>query len=149
MWHTNRRPGASEAATMTNQGNQLPSPDELIETWRKVAADAEQRWNDYFNQLMGTEAFGQIMARSIDSYIAMQSTLARGMEQYLRALNIPSRTDVVQLAERVAMLEHKIDAIAAALGATDAAEPAGNSPARRSTGNRRKRNGRESRAAEG
>lgn len=134
---------------MTNQRSQLPGPDELIETWRKAAADAEQRWNDYFNQLMGTEAFGQMMARSIDTYIAMQSTLARGMEQYLRALNIPSRTDVVQLAERVAMLEHKIDAIAAAVGAIDDAEAADTSASRRPTGNRRKRNGKTPRSAEG
>jgi hypothetical protein len=113
---------------MASESSNLPGPNEFLETWRKAASDAEQRWNDYFNELMGTEAFGQMLARSMDSYITMQSTLARGMDQYLRALNIPSRTDVVQLAERVAMLEHKIDAIAAALGAVETedeeAEPA-------------------------
>jgi hypothetical protein len=56
---------------MTNQGSNPPGPNELMETWRQVAADAEQRWNDYFNQLMGTEAFGQMLARSMDSYLTM------------------------------------------------------------------------------
>lgn len=131
---------------MTNQGSQLPGPDEMIETWRKAAADAEQRWNDYFNQLMGTEGFGQLMARSMESYITMQSTVARGMEQYLRALNVPTRTDVAQVAERIAILEQKIDAIAAALGATEAVDvngsarvtaPKNNAKKRSSTGPRR------------
>jgi len=106
---------------MTNEGRPVPGPEEMIETWRKAAAGAEQQWNDYFNQLMGTESFGQMMARSMESYITMQSTVARGMEQYLRSLNFPSRTDIVNLAERVAMLEQKIDAIAMVLSA---AEPA-------------------------
>ena len=47
----------------------------------------------------------------------------RGMEQYLRSLNFPSRTDIVNLAERVAMLEQKIDAIAMSLGATEGTLP--------------------------
>jgi len=91
----------------------------MIETWRKAAAGAEQQWNEYFNQVMGTESFGQMMARSMESYISMQSTIARGMEQYLRSLNFPSRTDIVNLAERVAMLEQKIDAIAMTLSSVE------------------------------
>ncbi|MGD9892973.1 MAG: hypothetical protein AB7R89_15220 [Dehalococcoidia bacterium] len=102
---------------MTNEERSVPGPEEMIEAWRKAAAGAEQQWNDYFNQLMGTESFGQMMARSMESYITMQSTVARGMEQYLRSLNFPSRTDIVNLAERVAMLEQKIDAIAMSLAA--------------------------------
>ena len=104
---------------MTNEGRSVPGPEEMIETWRKAAAGAEQQWNEYFNQVMGTESFGQMMARSMESYISMQSTIARGMEQYLRSLNFPSRTDIVNLAERVAMLEQKIDAIAMTLGAVE------------------------------
>lgn len=104
---------------MTNEGKSVPGPEEMIETWRKAAAGAEQQWNEYFNQVMGTESFGQMMARSMESYISMQSTIARGMEQYLRSLNFPSRTDIVNLAERVAMLEQKIDAIALTIGALD------------------------------
>jgi hypothetical protein len=95
----------------------------MIETWRKAAAGAEQQWNEYFNQVMGTESFGQMMARSMESYISMQSTIARGMEQYLRSLNFPSRTDIVNLAERVAMIEQKIDAIAMALSAVEGPLP--------------------------
>jgi hypothetical protein len=100
---------------MASEGTRIPGPNDMVETWRKAAADAEQRWNDFFNELMGTEAFGQIMARSMDGFLSFQSTMASGMEQYLRAFNLPSRSDLTMLAERVAMLEQKIDALASLL----------------------------------
>jgi len=102
----------TEGRAMTSETPGIPGPNELLEAWRKSAADVEQRWNDYFNQLMGTEAFGQMMARSMDSFLTLQSTMSRGMEQYLRALNLPSRSDLVTLAERIAIIEQKVDAIA-------------------------------------
>ena len=114
---------------MTNESGTPPTPatsfNDFLDAWRKAAADTEQRWNDFFNELMGTDAFAQVMARSMDGYLTMQATFAKGMEQYLRALNLPTRTDVNQLAERVALLEQKIDLIAASLGAAApaAAEP--------------------------
>lgn len=110
---------------MTSQGGTPPVPsfNDLLDTWRQAATETEQRWNDFLNEMMGTEAFGQVMARSMDSYLSMQGAFARGMEQYLRALNIPTRTDVNQIAERVALLEQKIDTVAAMLGAEQAEAP--------------------------
>ena len=62
---------------------------------------------------MGTEAFAQMMARQTEGYATMQAAFARGMESYLRALNIPTQTDLAQLAERVTALERRVDALAA------------------------------------
>ena len=101
---------------MLEQERSPASVNELLEASRRTAADTEQRWNDFFSELMGTEAFGQMMARSMDSYLTMQSTVARDMEPYLHALNIPTRTDVTQLVERVVLLEQKIDTMASLLG---------------------------------
>ena len=106
---------------MTNQSTPPADFNDFLDAWRQTAAETEQRWNDYLNQMMGTEAFGQAMARSMDGYLSMQATFARGMEQYLRALNIPTRSDITQLAERVAMLEQKIDSMALMLGSPERA----------------------------
>ena len=120
---------------MTNESGNPPAPsfNDFLDSWRKAAADTEQRWNDFFNELMGTPEFAQMMARSMDGYLAMQATFAKGMEQYLRALNLPTRTDITQLAERVALLEQKIDLIAASVDAraTTGAEPDPSSRTRR------------------
>lgn len=110
---------------MTSGGANPPSFNDILDTWRQAATDTEQRWNDFLNQMMGTEAFGSVMARSMDGYLSMQSTFSRGMEQYLQALNIPTRTDIAQLAERVAMLEQKIDTMALMIGSGGDSEVTG------------------------
>lgn len=110
---------------MTSEGAKPPSFNDMLDTWRQTAAESEQRWNDFLNQMMGTEAFGSVMARSMDGYLSMQSTFSRRMEQYLQALNIPTRTDIAQLAERVAMLEQKIDTMALVLGSGGDSEGTG------------------------
>ena len=98
---------------MTSENPNRPrSPDEMIDTWVQAATEAERRWNEYFNQVMGTDQFAQLMSRSMESYTAMQAAFARGMEQYLRAFNIPTQSDIAQLSERLTALEQRIDALA-------------------------------------
>ena len=97
---------------MSNERVNLPSsPTELVDAWLQAATQAERQWNEYFNQVMGTEQFAQMMSRSMESYTAMQAAFARGMEQYLRAFNIPTQSDIAKLAERITALEHRLDAL--------------------------------------
>ena len=128
---------------MTNPTPRPPGPDEFLEAWRRMASDTEQRWNDFFNQVMGTEAYAQLMARSMDGFLAMQSAFARSMEQYLRALNLPTRTDITQLGERIGMLEQRLDMLALTAGGGPAAESSEGSrrTAGSSTRGRRSRGG--------
>jgi hypothetical protein len=125
---------------VTTQRPNPPGPNELIEAWRQQASEMEQRWNDFLNQVMGTEGFAQMMARSMDGYLTLQASFARGMEQYLRALNIPTRTDITQLAERVGMLEEKIETLTGLINAARLADSAERAPAR-SSESRARRNG--------
>ena len=89
----------------------IPSFDEMVDAWVKSATDAERRWNEYFNQVMGTDQFAQSMQRSMETYTAMQANFMRGMEQYLRSLNIPTQSDLAKLAERITLLERRLDAL--------------------------------------
>lgn len=88
----------------------------MLDAWRRTASEMEQRWNDFLNQAMGTNTFAQTMARSMDGYLALQANFGTAMEQYLRALNIPTRTDFAQLSERIGLLEQRIADLTAALG---------------------------------
>jgi hypothetical protein len=125
---------------MTNQGGMPPGPNEMIEMWRQSASDMEQRWNEFLNQMMGTEAFAQMMARSMDGFASLQSGWTRGMEQYLRALNVPTRADLAELTAHIGVLEQKIDLLTLALGAEHAATISanGDAPANGNGGSKRK-----------
>ena len=96
---------------MTNERTNVPSTSELVDAWLQTATQAERQWNEYLNQVMGTDAFAQMMARSMESSAAIQAAFARSMEPYLRALNIPTNADLARLTERLTMLEQRVDAL--------------------------------------
>lgn len=125
---------------MTNERSNLPTPTEMIDSWVKAATDAERRWNEFFNQQMSTDEFAQTMSRHMEGYAALQANFARGMEQYLRAMSIPTQSDLAKLADRLTALELRIDALESR---DDEEEPNGGSQAetKRAKGKRSKRNG--------
>lgn len=102
---------------MTNEQRPPAQPDvnAWLDAMRTSAAQMEQSWNEFFNQMMGTEQFAQWLGRSMDGYLAMQNAVATGMEQHLRALNIPTRSDIAQLGERIGQLEQRIEELSALL----------------------------------
>jgi polyhydroxyalkanoate synthesis regulator phasin len=112
----------------------IPSFDEMVDAWVKAATDAERRWNEYFNQVMGTDQFAQTMQRSMETYTAMQANFMRGMEQYLRSLSIPTQSDLAKLAERITMLERRLDELTIAEDDDESAEGEG-----RSSGGKKKK----------
>jgi polyhydroxyalkanoate synthesis regulator phasin len=123
---------------MTNQNTGLATFNQMVDAWVKAATDAERRWNEYFNQQMGTDEFTQMMTRTMESYATIQASFARGMEQYLRSLNIPTHTDVAALAERITALERRFDMLDATNGG-DGAEAAKASKGRRTAQGRKTR----------
>ena len=122
---------------MTNERTSRPGTNEMVDAWVRSATETERRWNEYLNQFMGTDAFAQWMARSMETNAAMQAAFARGMEQYLRAFSIPTQSDLAKLRERLTAVEERLDILEADADAvSDGGEerPAG---ARRSRGRRK------------
>ena len=87
---------------------QQPPPDPLT-MWRDWAQQAEEQWNQYLNQMMGTEAFASTMGRSMEAMLALQTRLAEQFEATLRAWNLPTRSDLAALAERMTVIEQRLD----------------------------------------
>lgn len=91
---------------MAEQPAQPPDP---LTLWREWAQQAEEQWNQYLNQVMGTEAFAATMGRTIELFLAFQNNLAQQFEATLRAWNLPSRADVTAIGERLAQVEERLD----------------------------------------
>lgn len=79
--------------------------------WREWVGQSERQWNAFLNEAMATDEFGQSMGQFMDVYLNMQRGMNEVMGRYLTALNLPSRSDVLSLANRLSDIEGRLSAI--------------------------------------
>jgi len=60
---------------------------------------------------MGTDSFGRFLGGYMDIYSTFQRLVAQNMERSLSTLNVPSRSDVLELSERLSSLEERLSSI--------------------------------------
>jgi len=87
-----------------------PVPDPVA-AWRAWITQSEQQWNVFLNQAMGSDQYTQSMGRVMEVYATMQKNMAEGMSRYLGALNMPTRTDILTLGDRLGMIEDRLAGI--------------------------------------
>lgn len=78
--------------------------DESLEMWTKTLAD-----------VMGGQEYGAQMGQVLAQNLAMQGSLRRAMEPYmeetLRTLSLPSRKQVLGLAEQLKAIEQRLETL--------------------------------------
>lgn len=79
--------------------------------WRNWLVDTERQWNAFFNDVMGTDSFGRFLGGYMEIYSTVQRLVAQNMERSLSTLNVPSRSDIVELSERLGGVEERLAAI--------------------------------------
>jgi hypothetical protein len=84
---------------------------ELMELWREWLTQSERQMNAFLNEAMGTEAAGRGMGSFVELYAVFQRNMAQAMERYLASMNIPSRTDITALAEKLNSIEERLSRI--------------------------------------
>lgn len=93
-------------------------PTDPFQAWRDWMSDSERQWNSFLNDAMATDQFSQGMGQFMDGYLNMQKTMSDTFGRYLSAFNLPSRTDVLDVANRLTHIEDRLGAIESALAAT-------------------------------
>jgi polyhydroxyalkanoic acid synthase PhaR subunit len=108
---------------MTNPGA-APPPDPF-QLWRDWLSQSERQWNEFFNNMMSTDEYGQAMGRMMDAYLTTQRSMSEAMGRYFTALNVPTRTDVLTLGNRLSDIEDRLAAIETGIArlGPDAAKP--------------------------
>ena len=96
------------------EGNNRPDVGQL---WRNWMTETERQWNTFFNDVMGTDSFGRFMGGYMEIYSTFQRLVAQNMERSLSTLNVPSRSDIVDLSERLGTVEEKLSSIEASIRA--------------------------------
>lgn len=94
---------------MSEQTDQ-PRP-EMMEAWREWLTQTERQFNAFFNEAMNAEPFARSMGGYMEMTGAFQRTMAEGMQRYLTFMNMPSRTDVVDLGETLRSIEDRLSRI--------------------------------------
>jgi len=93
--------------------------DASVKTLNAIRDANLQSWSKMMIDLVNSDAYSEATARWLDSYLTLsqpfQQALDATMVQVLTKLNMPLRTDVTGLAERLTNIEMRLDDLDAKL----------------------------------
>jgi hypothetical protein len=76
-----------------------------VALWQNMIGEMEKGFNAFANQAMASPQFSKVMNQVGGTTAGAQKQLADLMEKYLVSLNLPSREQMVSMAERLASIE--------------------------------------------
>jgi hypothetical protein len=83
--------------------------------WQAMIGEMEKRFNSFANQAMTTPEFSKAMNQAGGLAAGAQKQLGEMMEKYLVGMNLPSRAQLVGMAERLQSIEGQLSEIKALL----------------------------------
>ncbi|WP_034343639.1 hypothetical protein [Comamonas badia] len=92
-----------------------PLPPSLIAVWREWVAKGEGAWSEVVTQWMRDERVGPTLARQVDEGRILHRLYVEAAQAGLGLANLPSRTDLEMLDERLGRVEDGLASVAAAL----------------------------------
>ncbi len=96
-----------------NQPNDIPNPFDPFSFWRTTQNASLEAWSKAMIELVNTEAYAEATGRILDSYLSasvpMRKVVEQAMAQVLGQVNMPTRAEVLSLAERMTNIEMRLD----------------------------------------
>jgi hypothetical protein len=83
--------------------------------WQTMLGEMEKGFNSFANQAMTSPEFSKVMNQVGGVSAGAQKQLGELMEKYLLAMNLPSRAQMVGMAERLQSIEGQLNEIKALL----------------------------------
>jgi hypothetical protein len=83
--------------------------------WQTMLGEMEKGFNSFANQAMASPEFSKVMNQAGGVSAGAQKQLGELMEKYLLAMNLPSRAQMVGMAERLQSIEGQLNEIKAML----------------------------------
>jgi len=91
------------------------SPRDPAAMFREFVTQWERNANSLANQVMGTESFSRMMQEAQRLQLALQQATSEAMGRRLATMNMPTRDDVIRLAEKLADVDRRLARIEASL----------------------------------
>jgi exonuclease VII large subunit len=119
--------------------------DAGLKTWLEMRDTSLETWSRMMIDLVNSEAYSQATSQWLDAYLTLSQPLQRvldtTMTQVLTRLNMPMRSEMTSLAERLTNVEMRLDdmdaklddiyrAIQALAASNDAADTSAKAPVR-------------------
>ena len=83
--------------------------------WQTMIAEMEKGFNSFANQAMASPEFSKAMNQVGGATAGAQKQLGELMEKYLVSMNLPSRAQMIGMAERLQSIEGQLNDIKAIL----------------------------------
>jgi len=94
---------------MADKGN------DPVAIWQTMIGEMEKGFNSFANQAMASPEFSKVVNQVGGATAGAQKQLGELMEKYLVSMNLPSRAQMVGMAERIQSIEGQLNEIRAML----------------------------------
>ena len=86
-----------------------------VALWQTMIGEMEKGFNSFANQAMTSPEFSKVVNQVGGATAGAQKQLGELMEKYLVSMNLPSRAQMVGMAERLQSIEGQLNEIKAVL----------------------------------
>jgi hypothetical protein len=86
-----------------------------VALWQKMIGEMEKGFNAFANRAMTSPEFSKTMNQAGGAAAGAQKQLGEFMEKYLVSMNMPSRAQMIGMAERLQSIEGQLNEIKALL----------------------------------
>src|SRR5450755_841228 len=86
-----------------------------VAMWQNMIGEMEKGFNSFANQAMASPEFSKVVNQVGGASAGAQKQLGDLMEKYLVGMNLPSRAQMVSMAERLQSIEGQLNEIKAML----------------------------------
>jgi hypothetical protein len=87
-------------------------PADPMAMWRDMLSQWETNVNALANKTMASDEYSSSMNGAMGGMLKFQDTMKQFMATYLASANLPSRAEVLAIAERIGGVEARLDRIA-------------------------------------
>jgi hypothetical protein len=103
-----------------SQPNDTVNPFDPAGVFKGMRDAGKDAWSKMMIQLVNTEGYAQATGATLDAWLTASAPFRKAVEkattQVLINLNMPTRSDVIALAERLTHIEMRLDDLEARLG---------------------------------
>ncbi len=99
---------------------QMMSPGaspELLQLWKRFLDQGIEAWAKALERAMASDVFASAFGRSLEQYLStvgpVQKEMKKASEAYLRALGLPSRTQIAEMTSQISWVESRIEELEA------------------------------------